>query len=285
MYRFTEFDNLDIRGGDDIDDVSTLQSQSSVIQTTDAYFNFRGTEEAPPRPTVIPVRRTLWSDDCANFAQVFEDIRAKNGVFGRLWRTWLDTGRRDWIYATLESISGTRTLRDYDTLPITMRYEVSGTVWSGFPWGRYAYPAGVNDDYDPEFPPDINRDNVFNLASVAPTHTVVNEGNATVRSVLVTVLVTAQTVAATSLTVNNTTTNSGFSINLAIPLNETWRIDGGQKRAFNSQTDTTLYPYFGYVGASSYWLTLAPGNNLITVTTPSFAGTGTITFSYYDGYK
>lgn len=287
MFRYTEFDDLEIIGGDDIDDVGTLLSFPSVVATTDGFFNFRGNDKAPPRPTVIPVRRTLTSENCATFGNVYRDWRAKRGDYGRLWRTWLDDGRREWIWARLEHIPANRILRDFDTLPVTFRFELSGTTWNGYPWGRYAYPSSLNDDFDPEFPENVLRANSFAFSTNSVGVVIANEGNTVARNVIVTVVIASQSSAATSLTVNNTTLSSGFSINTTIPVNQLWRIDGGAKTARNLTTDANLYPYFSYTtpATSHYFLPLAPGNNTIVVSTPGFVGSGTITFSYYDAFE
>jgi len=287
MYELWKFRDYEFPPAEPLDDVGTGPSQASMVATTDGYFNFRGNERAPRRINTLVARRTLTSEDCAIFGDVYRDLRTERGQFGRLWRRWLDDRARvEWLYAKLGDATATRTLRDFDTLPVNMHFEVASQTWSGYPWGLYATPSLSNPYFDPEFQVNASRANTFNFASAIPAgFTIENEGNTTVREVLVSILVSSQTTPMSSITVNNTTAGAGFFINQALPVGQFIRVDTGKKSIRNSTTGDGFYTNFGYVGAAELWFPVVPGTNTIVVSTPSFSGVGTISFSYYDAHE
>lgn len=283
MFTYTRFGNVYIPNGNNSEDVGTGGVNSSIVRTTDSYFDFRGNSLPAPRPFTIPVSRVLTGQDIIEFADPFRELRALEGSKARLWRTWLDTEAQEWRTATLLKIDSTRDMEDGDTLPIVMRYEVAGLTWNGAPWGKYAYPATSNDLYDPDFVADERRDNVFSLPSISPI-VVTNEGNAIVREAIIDISVSLVTTPMTKFQiVNINAENAGFELDMAISAGQTVRVDTGKKtvkRIIGSPAD--VYANFAPLGANDLWLPIVPGENGLSVSLVSFVGTASMTVSYYD---
>jgi len=229
-------------------------------------FNPYGADEALPQGTILVARGAYTAADRAALLDLVDALRAWNGKTSNLYVSTTTTAYR-WRKARIWCDDQPVTPHSLAGFwqPMTLTFELEDTIWHG-------------DD----------ATDTITMTNAATTDTIVNDGNATVRSIILTYTVAVAGNTVTNLIIENETASYICKIQYAdtIALGEALVIDCGAKTVLNNGVNG--FADFSIITAThtkTEWLVLAPGNNTIKVTRTSGNATDTLALAFEDAYK
>jgi hypothetical protein len=206
----------------------------------------------------------------------YQSLRSYLGKREKLWRID-DSGNLTWAWARLESVGAKRVAENKSYLEVDCSFYVYSALWSGALHGSWRLDAGNALDDGLYFDTDL----ITALTVATTTLTINNGGNGVLRAFEF--AITAKTSAITAVAIEKAgETHMTWTGTLAV--NTQLVIDFGAMSILNSGVNA----YSGLVFSTSHkiddWMRLDPGNNTVTLTRTGGGATSEVALVYYDGW-
>lgn len=252
-------------------------------------YDTYGNNIAPSKPEMLQYTAHLYDNTPENLETAYRALTGKRGHVERLFRTWHISGKSEWIYARLKSVSA-----PYDSAfsgrnlarSLTCTWVPLSPHWNGARHGSgWELDAGEYLDSGLYF--DENVLNVFPLATTTTYMTVTSLGN--VASQEINLVITPSGSNITYLNINKSVPGVGetpmFQFIGPIYLGSTLHINIARKSiTYDGTSDCYQYFQMGALNPYEDWLLMEPGENFFSVTRTGGNAGSTIAFNFYDGW-
>lgn len=280
-YRLTYFDDTPLPVAMPRDDLSTGQVDTSLVDSVGNAYNYHGTAQRFPRRQVIPHRglyvgemavrvtsdgdvrvtddgtvRVTAPSKVADLQGKTDDLKAKIGVWGQLWRERLADGVLTWKRARLLQVVHVETISEANAVSeVESRFESNMAGWHS------AEPVTTSGSATDGVPLPL---------------IVENAGSMPVSDAILSVERTSGTITAVQVT--------GAGIDLtwtgSIGAGETLVLDMGDLTALLGTSDAYDGLALGAGHTGNEWLTLPVGARALTVTVTG--GNATVSIEHFD---
>ncbi|MCB8987571.1 MAG: hypothetical protein H6661_07470 [Ardenticatenaceae bacterium] len=266
----------------------TFETVDTVMQVAGGVpYDTYGTDIAPSKMGTIQYTAHLYNNTPDALETAYRALTGKRGHMERLFRTWHVSGKSEWIYARLKSVSapydsafrGTNLLK-----AVTCTWVPLSPHWNGARHGSgWELDGGEYLDSGLFF--DEETLDTLVLDGAASYGLVYNNGNTAVGEI--NLVVTAQGSDITNLKIYKEmpATVLLFEFTGTIPAGEELHINLARK-SVTIGIATDAYNNFALGASNPYedWLLLEPGANHFLIERTGGGAASTAAFNFYDGW-
>jgi len=266
----------------------TFDTVDTVMQVAGGVpYDTYGSDIAPSKMGTIQQIAHLHDNTPADLETAYRALTGKRGHAERLFRTWHVSGKSEWIYARLKSVTAPRdsAFRGTNLLKsVTCTWVPLSPHWNGARHGSgWELDGGEYLDSGLSF--DEETLDTLTLAGVGTYGIVTNNGNTAVNEINLVVRAEGSNIPNLKVWKELPATVLMFEFTGTIPAGQELHINLARKSVLPNLT-TDAYADFAIGAANPYedWLLLEPGANHFLIERTGGGATSTAAFNFYDGW-